>query len=161
MPQTPEAGVPSKSASTAVSPKGKDDIIQIEDDQSSQGGKTVGAETNTVEADVEVITRKMAEALAHDAIVKGGSSKTIDHSGKSSSNLDDERWQQTYEVVDMLMKDIWGKADQEYDALDRFQNKVAEFFGNHKRMRKVRNFLNHVAPELQGEFSLENPAWCS
>ena len=57
----------------------------------------------------------------------------------SSSKTDQEKLDQSYALMDVLMEEVWGKADAEYDALDKFQNKVHNFFEDHKNLRKVRN----------------------
>jgi hypothetical protein len=67
---------------------------------------------------VEEITLKMAEATTHDVLVRGDSSKTPYPSVKAyytkvfAELSNDEKWQLSYDIVDMPMKDICGRTDQ-------------------------------------------------
>ena len=84
-PETPQASVPAKSTSTAAPPKDKE-VVEVESDVESYGGDMggIGAGSEQGGADsgqgrVEEITKKMAEASAHDAM---DSPKDVPPSGK-------------------------------------------------------------------------------
>jgi hypothetical protein len=73
----------------------------------------------------------------------------------SSSKTEKEKLDQTHKEIDVLMEVVCGHSDDEYIALDKMAKKVAKFFEDHKKFRKVHSFLNSVAPKIEGRFCIE------
>ena len=83
----------------------------------------------------------MAEAPASDAIVTMKDQQIPKLS-------DEQKWEVTHQSIDLLMKNIWEKPDDEYDTISAFQKKSNEFLEHQLQTRKVHS--SHVAPERQG-----------
>jgi len=165
-PETPQASASAKSTSTAAPPKDKE-VVQVESDVESYGGDVGGPGAGSEQggadsghARVEEITKKMAEALAHDAMdsPKGAtpSAKVRAYSVKPYAELNKwEKWELTNDTIEQLMQDVWGKSDAEIENLDKFQYYMNQFILRQKTARKVCNFHYPLAPERQGGFSLK------
>jgi len=120
VPETPPAPTPTKSAATSTPPKAKD-VVQVDSDHESHGGNFGDTGAMFGQDDVIIMeTRKTAEAPADDAIVT-----MKDH--QIPKLLDEQKWEVTHQSIDLLMKNIWEKPDDEYEAISAFQKKSNEF----------------------------------
>jgi len=63
--------------------------------------------------DVMMDAQKTAEAPASDAIVTMKDQQI-------PKLTDEQKWEVTHQSIDLLMKNIWEKPDDEYDAISAF-----------------------------------------
>jgi hypothetical protein len=161
MPKTPTASAPSRSTSAAPLPKARSsEVVDLEKDQMDQDKDVyMDAGVDLGKVDNAEFKQKPAEASADDVVTKAEipqkKSLAKIFTGASSSKTEEEKLEQTHQVLEVLMEEIWGRSDAEDTALDKMEKKVANFFEDHKKVRKVSIFLNCVAPELQGGFCIK------
>jgi len=114
----------------------------VDSDHESHGGNFGDTGAVFGQDDVVIVeTRKTAEAPADDAIVT-----VKDHQIPKLS--DEQKWEVTHQSIDLLMKNIWEKPDDECEAISAFQKKSNEFLEHQLQTRKVHS--SPVAPERHG-----------
>jgi len=54
---------------------------------------------------------------------------------------EEEKLTQSYAILDLLMNDIWGTSDIEYDALEKYKKRTIKFLDDHMTLRNISNLL--------------------